>query len=118
MAGDGLHRRGYRKAGGLAPLKENLAAAILLRADWPQIAEEGGELIDPMCGSGTLPIEAAMIGRNIPGGNYRKSYAFKGWKNFDPRLWNLVVRESREKIISDRLHIFGFCFVLMGEVMS
>ena len=48
-----------------------------------------------------------MIGRNIPGGNYRKSYTFKGWKNFDPRLWNLVVRESREKIRNDKLYIFG-----------
>ncbi|NDE56883.1 MAG: hypothetical protein EB071_08405, partial [Gammaproteobacteria bacterium] len=58
LSGDSLHKRGYRIEGGKAPLKENLAAAILLRAGWPKVAAAGGAFLDPMCGSGTLPIEA------------------------------------------------------------
>ena len=61
LAGQSLHRRGYRSETGPAPLKENLAAAILLRAGWPSVAAAGGTLMDPMCGTGTLPIEAAWI---------------------------------------------------------
>src|SRR3546814_14715532 len=58
LGGGSLHRRGWRQAQGEAPLKETLAAAVLLRGGWPQIAAEGGSLLDPMCGSGTLLIEA------------------------------------------------------------
>ena len=61
LAGESLHRRGWRGAGVAAPLKENLAAALLLRCGWPTIAAAGGAFLDPMCGSGTLPIEAAAI---------------------------------------------------------
>ena len=56
LSGESLHRRGYRKAGVQAPLKENLAAALLMLAGWPEIVKNGGGLIDPMCGSGTIPI--------------------------------------------------------------
>src|SRR5690606_13161496 len=65
LSGDSLHRRGYRIKQGSAPMKENLAAGILLRAGWPAIAAEGGALLDPMCGSGTLLIEAAMMAADI-----------------------------------------------------
>ena len=61
LSGESLHRRAYRSSGAMAPLKENLAAALLLRADWPGMASRGGGLIDPMCGSGTLLLEAAMM---------------------------------------------------------
>ena len=61
LSGESLHRRGYRDSGSRAPLKENLAAAILVRAGWPQVLAAGGGLLDPMCGSGTLPIEAGLI---------------------------------------------------------
>ena len=61
LAGDSLSRRGYRLAGGEAPLRENLAAGILIRAGWPAIAQAGGEFLDPMCGSGTFVIEAAWM---------------------------------------------------------
>ena len=61
LAGEGLHRRGYRERSGEAPLRENLAAGILLRAGWPKLAAESASFLDPMCGSGTLVIEAAMI---------------------------------------------------------
>ncbi|MBT4145977.1 MAG: 23S rRNA (guanine(2445)-N(2))/(guanine(2069)-N(7))-methyltransferase, partial [Gammaproteobacteria bacterium] len=61
LSGESLHRRGYRDINITAPIKENLAAAILYRSQWPDIAAQGGSLIDPMCGSGTLLLEAAMI---------------------------------------------------------
>ncbi|HMI37445.1 MAG TPA: 23S rRNA (guanine(2445)-N(2))/(guanine(2069)-N(7))-methyltransferase, partial [Steroidobacteraceae bacterium] len=61
LAGEGLHRRGYRLRGGEAPLRENLAAGMLLRAGWPEMAAAGAAFLDPLCGSGTLPIEAALI---------------------------------------------------------
>ena len=66
LIGESLHRRGFRSSGGAAPLKENLAAAILKQSDWPNIASEGGSFVDPMCGSGTLLIEAALMAANIP----------------------------------------------------
>lgn len=68
LSGQSLHRRGYRTAPGKAPLKENIAAALLMRAGWPEALEQGQPLIDPMCGSGTLLIEAAMMAtRQAPG---------------------------------------------------
>lgn len=91
LSGDSLHKRGYRRDGGKAPLKENLAAAILLRAGWPDIAAQGGQLIDPMCGSGTLPIEAALMAADIAPGLKRDMFGFFGWKGHAPELWlNLV----------------------------
>jgi 23S rRNA (guanine2445-N2)-methyltransferase / 23S rRNA (guanine2069-N7)-methyltransferase len=65
LSGQSLHRRGYRQTQGPAPLKENLAAALLLRAGWPQIARDGGALLDPMCGSGTFAIEALLMAADI-----------------------------------------------------
>ena len=102
-SGFSLSKRGYRQKIHKAAINEALAAGLILLSGW----EPSKPLYDPMCGSGTIPIEAAMIGRNIPGGNYRKWYAFKGWKNFNPRLWNSVVQKSRERINNDRLYIFG-----------
>ena len=66
LIGESLHKRGYRSSGGAAPLKENLAAAILKQSEWPAIASEGGSFVDPMCGSGTLVIEAALMAADIP----------------------------------------------------
>lgn len=66
MVGESLHKRGYRSGGGAAPLKENLAAALLMHCDWPTIANSGGSFVDPMAGSGTLLIEAALMAANIP----------------------------------------------------
>ena len=68
LSGDGLHRRGYRLDTGKAPQKENLAAALLIRAGWPQIAQEGGSLVNPMCGSGTFLLEAALMAADIAPG--------------------------------------------------
>ena len=90
LSGESLHRRGYRLEGGLAPLKENLAAALLLRADWPGVAARGGALLDPMCGSGTLLIEGALMAMDIAPNVARKRWGFAHWQQHDPQLWESI----------------------------
>ncbi|MCK4587349.1 MAG: 23S rRNA (guanine(2445)-N(2))/(guanine(2069)-N(7))-methyltransferase, partial [Gammaproteobacteria bacterium] len=97
LSGDSLHRRGYRLEGAGAPLKENLAAAILMRAGWPEISDQGGALVDPMCGSGTLPIEAAMIAADIAPGLLRSYWGFNGWKQHDADCWVGLVEEAKKR---------------------
>lgn len=97
LSGGSLHRRGYRIDGAGAPLKENLAAAILLHAGWDKIAAAGGALHDPMCGSGTLLIEAALIAGDIAPGLYREHFGFLGWRRHDKALWQKVVDEAKER---------------------
>jgi 23S rRNA (guanine2445-N2)-methyltransferase / 23S rRNA (guanine2069-N7)-methyltransferase len=96
LSGDSLHRRGYRGGQGAAPLKEHLAAAILLRAGWPAIAEAGGYFVDPLCGSGTLAIEAALIAADIAPGLTRARFGFERWRQHDAELW----RELRAEAVS------------------
>ncbi len=86
-----LHRRGYRLAAAKAPLRENLAAALLLASGW----DAQSPLIDPFCGSGTIPIEAALIARNLPPGQNRR-FSFMDWPNFDESLWKTVLAEAAE----------------------
>ncbi|GAB4346241.1 MAG: bifunctional 23S rRNA (guanine(2069)-N(7))-methyltransferase RlmK/23S rRNA (guanine(2445)-N(2))-methyltransferase RlmL [Gammaproteobacteria bacterium] len=95
LSGESLHRRGYRLEGAKAPLKENLAAAILLRAGWPAIAVRGGALVDPLCGSGTLLIEGAMIAAGRAPGLLRTRYGFSGWLGHDAALWERLLEEAR-----------------------
>jgi len=90
LSGESLHRRGYRGGQGAAPLKENLAAAILLRAGWPALAAVGGAFVDPMCGSGTLAIEAALIAADIAPGLLRNRFGFEGWKQHDAKTWRIL----------------------------
>ncbi|WP_323844052.1 bifunctional 23S rRNA (guanine(2069)-N(7))-methyltransferase RlmK/23S rRNA (guanine(2445)-N(2))-methyltransferase RlmL [Microbulbifer magnicolonia] len=97
LSGDSLHRRGYRTHIGIAPLKENLAAALLLRAGWPQIAAEGGALLDPMCGSGTILIEGAMMAADIAPGLLRKSFGFERWLGHQSDIWNDLREEALER---------------------
>ncbi|MCG8568717.1 MAG: bifunctional 23S rRNA (guanine(2069)-N(7))-methyltransferase RlmK/23S rRNA (guanine(2445)-N(2))-methyltransferase RlmL [Spirochaetes bacterium] len=87
FSGSSLHRRNYRLKRTLAPLRENSAAALLLKAGWRNIAEQGGSFIDPMCGSGTLAIEAAMIAASIAPGLLRDHNGFQHWKQHQPKLW-------------------------------
>ena len=87
LAGESLHRRGYRGKTGEAPLKENLAAGILLRSGWSQLAADGAEFLDPMCGSGTFVIEAAMIAADMAPGLNREYFGFLGWRQHDRDLW-------------------------------
>lgn len=91
LSGDGLHQRGYRDSTGLAPIKENLAAAIILRSGW----KPGTPLLDPMCGSGTLLIEAAMIATDRAPGLYRQHWGFTGWAAHDEAAWKAVRTEAQ-----------------------
>jgi 23S rRNA (guanine2445-N2)-methyltransferase / 23S rRNA (guanine2069-N7)-methyltransferase len=97
LAGEGLHRRGYRIEAGEAPLRENLAAGLLLRARWPEAAQRGAEFLDPMCGSGTLVIEAAMIAGQRAPGLRRDYFGFLGWKGHDAALWQHLKAEAAER---------------------
>lgn len=90
LAGEPLGQRGYRLEGGRAPLRENLAAGVLVRAQWPRIAEGGGEFLDPMCGSGTLAIEAGLIAGDIAPGLGRDWFGFLGWARHDAATWERV----------------------------
>jgi 23S rRNA (guanine2445-N2)-methyltransferase / 23S rRNA (guanine2069-N7)-methyltransferase len=96
LSGQPLHRRGYREPGTQveAPMKETLAAAVLLIAGWPAIAEQGGGFVDPLCGSGTLPIEAAMIAGDVAPGLLRKSWGFSRWLGHDDEAWAAVVDDA------------------------
>ena len=101
FGGESLHKRGYRQMPGVAPLKENLAAAILVRAGWPQMAEEGLKeprvFVDPMCGSGTLVMEAAMMAADVAPGLNRAQFGFSQLKEFDQKLWQELLKEARER---------------------
>ena len=103
LSGDSLHRRGYRGGQGAAPLKENLAAAILLRSGWPAIAEAGGSFLDPLCGSGTLPIEAALIAGGIAPGLTRARFGFERWRQHDAALWADIRAETLARGAPERL---------------
>ncbi|MFM9817176.1 UNVERIFIED_CONTAM: bifunctional 23S rRNA (guanine(2069)-N(7))-methyltransferase RlmK/23S rRNA (guanine(2445)-N(2))-methyltransferase RlmL [Spiribacter pallidus] len=97
LSGDSLHQRGYRREGRRAPLKENLAAAMLLRGDWPALAAEGGALVDPMCGSGTLLIEAAWMATDTAPGLLRTRFGFHYWRGHDDSLWKPLIDEALER---------------------
>ena len=105
LSGGSLHRRGYRARAGAAPLKENLAAAILLRANWPAIAKQGGSLIDPMCGSGTLPIEAALIAGDIAPGLLQQQFGFLNWLQHDNAAWDTELQEAKARAEAGRKQI-------------
>jgi 23S rRNA (guanine2069-N7)-methyltransferase / 23S rRNA (guanine2445-N2)-methyltransferase len=99
LSGDSLHRRGYRLASGGAPLKENLAAGILQRANWPSIAETGGAFVDPMCGSGTLVIEAALMAADSAPGLQRRYWGFSGWLGHNEDVWAALLADARKRRI-------------------
>lgn len=104
-SGTSLHERGYRLDGARAPLKENLAAAIILMTGW----DGKTPLIDPMCGSGTLVIEAALIARDIAPGLFRSEFGFFTWPDFDEALWTKLTEEARGRVRKDTTtQILGF----------
>ena len=96
LSGESMHRRGYRQQGGMAPLKENLAAGLLLRAGW---GTDCGltQLIDPMCGSGTFLVEAAMMSLDMAPGLRRSYWGFKGWKQHDHRMWQQLMDFAKNR---------------------
>ncbi len=102
-SGESLHRRGYRDGRHKAPLNEVLAAAMLKIAKWkPEIP-----LFDPMCGSGTILMEAAMMAKNIPPAWRRKKFSFMSWPDFDKELWEKIREEAESKFESPRVTIIG-----------
>lgn len=92
-SGESLHRRGYRQEAVEAPLNEVLAAGMILMTGWKGECD----LIDPMCGSGTIPIEAALIARNIAPGVFRKEFAFEKWKDFDQELFDTIYNDDSQE---------------------
>jgi putative N6-adenine-specific DNA methylase len=100
-----LHRRGYRQATGKAPVRETLAAAMVLGSGW----DGSSPLIDPMCGSGTIAIEAALIARGIPPGLHR-SFAFEAWPGHDPELWRSIKSKA-----SDDMHLTASGVLLASD---
>lgn len=112
LSGAPLHQRGYRQGAGQAPLKENLAAAMLLRAGWPQVHAGGGGLVDPMCGSGTLLLEAALMAADVAPGLRRERWGFSGWRGHDAALWKMLHDEAQTRatagLQSLKPVLFGF----------
>ncbi|MDT8310060.1 MAG: bifunctional 23S rRNA (guanine(2069)-N(7))-methyltransferase RlmK/23S rRNA (guanine(2445)-N(2))-methyltransferase RlmL [Methylophaga sp.] len=100
LSGDSLHKRGYRLQQTEAPLKENLAAAILLTAEWPNLARQGWGLLDPMCGSGTFLIEAAMMAADIAPGLNRSYYGFLYWPQHDQAAWQQLKADAERRRLS------------------
>lgn len=100
-SGESLHRRGYRQEQVEAPLNEVLAAGMILMTGWRGECD----LIDPMCGSGTIPIEAALIARNIAPGVFRKEFGFEKWKDFDQELFdNIYNDDSKEREFTHKIY--------------
>jgi putative N6-adenine-specific DNA methylase len=98
-----LYKRGYRKELGEAPLNEVLAAGIIMLSGW----DRRSSLTDPMCGSGTIPIEAALIASDIPSGSFRNSFGFQKWGDYDSRLFEKVKKDSSDKIKKPEIKIYA-----------
>lgn len=97
LSGDSLHRRAYRLKAGEAPMKENLAAAVLIRSGWPDKAVDTKIMLDPMCGSGTLLIEAATMAADIAPGLQRKRFGFSRWNGHQRDIWDELVAEAQSR---------------------
>lgn len=113
MSGESLHRRDYRLDGNDAPLKENLACALLTRAGWPAMCADTKPLIDPFCGSGTLLVEAAFMALDRAPGLRRKSYGFHFWLGHTPNIWDSLLEEAEQRHAEavskhSSLSLFGF----------
>lgn len=103
-SGESLHKRGYRVDVDIAPISEVLAAGILHLTEWDGMQN----FIDPMCGSGTFLIEAALMAHNIPANIFRKNFGFKNWSNFDEELFQLLFDKALEKEKNFHFKIYGF----------
>ena len=111
-SGESLHKRGYRVATTEAPLSEVLAAGMLLLAGW----QGQSDLYDTMCGSGTIPIEAALIALNIPPGVFRKEFAFERWQDFDAELWEEIYNDdSRERAFTHTIYASDASFYAIQQ---
>ena len=111
LSGEGLHRRGLDRQGTGAPLKENLAAALLMMAGWPQLAAQGAPLLDPLCGSGTLLIEGLWMALDVAPGLSRGQQGFERWLGHDRAAWGRLKTEARSRRLAARerqVAAFGF----------
>ncbi|HEY6925942.1 MAG TPA: THUMP domain-containing protein, partial [Steroidobacteraceae bacterium] len=117
LSGESLHRRGYRGAAGEAPLKENVAAGVLIRSGWPEMAAQGAALLDPMCGSGTFVIEAALIATDRAPGLDRHYFGFLGWAGHDAAVWGRVLEEAQGRARSglESASVRGLAGTLRGQ---
>lgn len=109
LSGQSLHERGYRLQTGKAPLKENLAAALLVRSQWPSLAEKGGFLLDPLCGSGTLLIEGCLMAAGIAPGLMHSEFGFSRWRQHQAKVWQALVAEAqaqKEQALQKPLPVF------------
>ncbi len=102
-SGDSLHKRGYRRGQGLAPTSEVLAAGMLLLSGW----DAATDLLDPMCGTGTILSEAAMIAQKMPSGYFRKKFGFMSWPDYQPELWAQIVEVENARIQPAQCRLFG-----------
>ncbi len=102
LSGNSLHKRGYRQSGGPATLKENLAAALLIRSGWPEIAGRGGSFLDLFCGTGTLPIEAALMAGDIAPALVSDSKGPVGWMKHNQGLWGKLIEEAEKRKIQGK----------------
>ncbi len=122
LAGDSLHRRGYRQSQGIAPLKENLAAALLIRAGWPALMKKpDAALLDPMCGSGTILVEAALMAADIAPGLLREQFAFEKWKQHQSAQWQAIKQDAqarKEKAQHSDLELTIAGYDMDAEVIS
>lgn len=107
LTGFSLHQRGYRSKAGEAPIKENLAAALLIRAQWPQLAAKGYALHDPFCGAGTLVIEAAMMAAHIAPGLLRQDQSFIHWMAHQPSLWEKIRIQALKQVKPIKVKLKG-----------
>ncbi len=103
-SGDSLHKRGYRTQTGEAPINEVLAAGMLLHSGWDGLTD----FLDPMCGSGTILIEAAMIALNIPVNINNNNFGFKKWKDWDPELYEIIEKAQLNRIRDFKDQIIGY----------
>jgi len=102
-SGQSLHRRGYRKSTGPAPINEVLAAGLIKLSEWDTLTP----LFDPMCGAGTILIEAAMVARKMPAGYFREEWGFMKWRDFDAALWEKVKTDGNALIASNGVKMHG-----------
>ncbi len=103
-SGASLHHRGYRTMTNIAPINEALAAGLILMSGW----EGQCDLLDPMCGSGTMLIEAAMIAANVPANLNRKEFAFEKWDDWDPDLYDIIEASALKKVKDIKYKITGY----------
>ncbi|HYG39524.1 MAG TPA: THUMP domain-containing protein [Cytophagales bacterium] len=102
-SGESLHKRGYRDKTNLAPINEVLAAGLVLLSGWDKISP----FVDPMCGSATILIEAALIACNIPPGYFKEEFGFQRWKDYDEGLWDLIYKSTMKKIEDSPVELVG-----------